>query len=70
MTDPARTDDLPWWLRPGPETCPHCLRGYHLEVGYHCVDCDGPVCPFCVVSVRATETVHYCPDCRPDGGRP
>ena len=54
--------ERPWWLTPGPEECPHCLRTYHVEVGYRCTDCDGPICPFCVVTVRETETVH-CPDC-------
>ena len=64
MTTTERHDP-PWWLEAGSETCPHCLRRHHVEVGYRCAVCDGPMCPFCVVTVRRTETVHVCPDCSP-----
>lgn len=63
----GRAGTFTWALEPGPEECPHCLRGFHLEVGYHCADCDAPVCPVCVVVVRERSVV-VCPDCVPHGG--
>lgn len=57
--------DRPWWLEAGPERCAHCLRSHHLEVSVRCVDCDEPICPFCVVTVRATRTT-FCPSCAPE----
>ncbi len=56
--------DPPWWLEPGPEHCDFCQYSFHYEAGYHCVHCDRPVCPVCVVSVRAEHTVT-CPECGP-----
>lgn len=58
----ADTADMPWWLEPGPEHCSHCLRAHHLEVSVRCVQCDQPVCPLCVVTVRRAETI-VCPSC-------
>ncbi len=52
----------PWWLEPGPEECAFCLHGYHYEAGYHCIECDRPLCPVCVIEVRETHSV-VCPDC-------
>lgn len=49
----------PWWLD-GDEDCPHCEQRYALEMEVRCVDCDAPICPFCVVRVRARV---YCPQC-------
>jgi hypothetical protein len=43
----------PWWAHGGSERCPRCLQLYAYEVETRCVDCDGPLCPFCVVSVTA-----------------
>lgn len=60
------TDPIPWWLAPGPETCEFCLRAYHVEAGYRCIDCDQPVCPLCVVTIRETRVVA-CPHCRTEG---
>lgn len=52
----------PWWLEPGAETCQFCERPFHYEAGYHCVHCDRPICPSCVLEVHETrETV--CPEC-------
>lgn len=55
-----------WALEPGPEECGFCLRGFHLEVAYRCADCDEPVCPVCVVTVRA-RGVTLCPECHDAG---
>lgn len=60
------TGGAAWSLEPGPETCDFCLRGFHLEIGYHCADCDRPICPVCVVTVRARGVV-LCPECHRDG---
>ncbi len=57
----------PWWLAGGWHVCEHCLQRYAVEVEYRCVACDGPVCPLCVVVVRAEAEV-FCPDCAPAGG--
>jgi|TARA_R100000353_G_scaffold150273_1_gene108682 hypothetical protein len=54
--------DSPWWLEPGAEHCDFCQHRYHYEAGYHCVYCDRPVCPVCVVWVRAEHAVA-CPEC-------
>jgi len=63
MTDEGdRNRRWAWWSEPGPDLCSHCLRDYHLEVGYHCAACDEPVCPVCVVTVRPRGAV-LCPRC-------
>lgn len=58
-------DERPWWLTAGPARCTHCLRSHHIEIGIRCTACDEPVCPFCVVTVRETETL-LCPSCEPE----
>jgi DNA-directed RNA polymerase subunit RPC12/RpoP len=63
----ATARDLPWWLTAGTEQCEFCLRWYRLEAAYYCVDCDRPVCPVCVTTVRASGAVR-CPGCRPPEG--
>ena len=56
---PAAEGRGAWWLA-GDEDCPHCDQRYAVEMEVRCVDCDAPICPFCVMRV----TVHsYCPDC-------
>lgn len=55
-------NSTPWWLDPGPQECEFCLLHYHYEAGYHCIECDRPLCPACVVEIRATRTV-VCPEC-------
>ena len=62
MTDQPQHGATPWWLMPGTEFCEFCLHTYQFEVGYYCVECDGPVCPLCVIEVRATRRV-VCPNC-------
>lgn len=57
-----------WWLEGGTEQCPVCLQRYAYEVEYRCVDCDAPVCPFCVVAVRRTGRA-WCPGCAPEPKR-
>ncbi len=54
--------ETPWWLEPGPETCQHCQGTFHYEAGYHCFQCDSPICPVCVVELHETRQVS-CPDC-------
>lgn len=51
-----------WWSEPGPATCDFCMVRFHLEAGYHCSDCDRPICPICVLRVRERRTV-ICPQC-------
>lgn len=49
------------------ESCPHCHQSYVYELEVRCVDCDGPMCPLCVVELRGrVET--WCPGCPPDAG--
>lgn len=50
----------PWWLS-GEEACSACEQSYALEMEYRCVECDAPLCPVCVVTVR--ERVTLCPEC-------
>lgn len=66
MNRQAQPGDPPWWSDPGPDLCNFCLQTFHVEVGYHCADCDQPVCPVCVVHVHERRTV-ICPDCGEDG---
>lgn len=56
----------PWWSEPGPEVCEFCLQAFHLEAGYHCIDCDRPICPVCVVTLRERRAVS-CPQCTQQG---
>lgn len=53
-----------WWNQPGPDECEFCHRPFHVEVGYYCADCDRPVCPVCVVTVR---DCIACPECCTQG---
>ena len=57
-----------WWAVGGTERCPACLQLYAYEVEVRCVDCDGPLCPLCVVEVRAEALLRRCPDCCGEGG--
>jgi len=43
--------------------CPHCLEVHVTDVVAVCVECDGPVCHFCVLTVE--HDARICPDCRP-----
>lgn len=43
------------------QTCPFCLQLYPYEVEYRCVQCDEPVCPFCIVEVKLEQ--RCCPSC-------
>lgn len=60
--DNSRVMPLPWWLADGEEVCEHCLQRYAYEVEVRCVACDAPLCPQCVIEVRATRE-SYCPGC-------
>jgi len=53
-----------WWLSGGSQQCRYCLGWYAWEVALHCIDCDAPVCPLCVVRRRA-ERLVACPACGP-----
>lgn len=53
--------ELPWWLG-GDESCEFCLQQYDIELEYRCVECDHPICPMCVVTIRETRRV-LCPQC-------
>lgn len=55
---PGSPTNVVSWIAQGEETCPHCGQTYAYEVERTCVECDEPVCPFCVVIVR--EETH-CP---------
>lgn len=59
--------ETPWWLEAGEETCPFCQRHYHYEAGYHCVRCDRPICPLCVVVLQRHQEVR-CPECGEESG--
>ena len=45
------------------EQCAHCLQLYAYEAQVHCVRCDGPACPFCVVRI---DTELICIGCTED----
>jgi hypothetical protein len=61
MAVPVR--ELPWWAAGGSERCPRCLQLYAYEVEYRCVDCDGPLCPFCAVTASVEVRDVRCGDC-------
>lgn len=44
----------------GTDHCPDCAQTYAYELEARCVDCDAPMCPFCVVMVRGH---RRCPTC-------
>ncbi len=49
------------WVLDEDERCEQCEQTYALELEVRCVICDGPVCPFCVVSLGETPR---CPEHR------
>lgn len=57
-----------WWNEPGPDYCEFCHHTFQVEVGYHCIECDRPVCPLCFVAVRERHVV-MCPECKPSEGQ-
>lgn len=61
MVTPVR--ELPWWAHGGSERCPRCLQLFAYEVEYRCVECDGPLCPFCAVSVTVEVREVRCHGC-------
>lgn len=66
MSRDAIEADTPWWLESGSETCQFCLRTFHYEAGYHCIHCDQPICPICVIELEETRDT-ICPACRDEG---
>lgn len=64
MSRARRERTRAWWRERGPQVCGHCHHGYHVEMASWCVDCDEPVCPVCVVTIRARRVV-LCPACAP-----
>jgi hypothetical protein len=49
-----------WWSRDA--HCEFCSQGYAYGAQYHCIHCDRPICPLCIV-VRGKKHRHYCPQC-------
>jgi hypothetical protein len=49
-----------WWEEAGPDYCEFCQHAFRVEVGFHCADCDRPICPVCVIRVREWAA---CPEC-------
>lgn len=65
MNARRRSPEAPaWWNAPGPDYCAFCQHFFQVEVGYHCVECDRPVCPLCIVTLREQHAV-VCPECKP-----
>lgn len=63
MTTPPRRPRTVLSRRGDPsENCPHCREGYVYELELRCVECDGPMCPLCVVQVKGA-VGHICPVC-------
>lgn len=63
MNGPASNQaQPPWWLETGPEHCEFCLHSHYYEAVYHCVGCDRPMCPVCVIELRETHTL-ICSEC-------
>lgn len=56
----------PFWADPGPDICDFCEFFYYTEVGYHCTECDRPVCPSCMVTLYEFRAV-LCPECSEEG---
>ncbi len=63
MPDPSR----PTLLAPETERCDFCLQPYVYELEFRCFDCDRPICPICVVTIRARRESR-CPECVPGEG--
>lgn len=63
MSDDALQSTTPWWLEPGAQNCDFCQRTFHYEAIYHCVHCDRPICPFCVVEVVREKQGIVCSEC-------
>lgn len=61
MTE-RRASSRPYWIS-GEELCAYCLHGYAQAVQSHCVACDEPVCPQCVVVVLDPDREFLCPVC-------
>ena len=57
-----RSSGIAWWNEAGPDRCEFCRHAFCVEVGFHCADCDRPVCPLCVITVRERQIV-VCPAC-------
>lgn len=53
-----------WWVEGGTEVCDVCAQRYAYQLEYRCYDCDSPICPVCVITVRQ-EGRSYCPGCGP-----
>lgn len=62
----SKTAAAQWWDAPGPDHCQFCQHGFHVEIGYYCVECDRPVCPLCAIAVHEDRTV-LCPHCSAAG---
>ncbi|SDL63995.1 hypothetical protein SAMN05661010_02200 [Modicisalibacter muralis] len=58
--DPVQS--TPWWLELGAQACDFCQRTFHYEAIYHCVHCDRPICPFCMMEIRESREVT-CSEC-------
>jgi hypothetical protein len=54
----TRSTATPWWLEPGEGSCATCLGEVHHEILVYCEDCDGPICPTCVVEIRETRALR------------
>jgi hypothetical protein len=52
---------LSWWLEVGTEVCHGCGHTYAHRTETFCIDCDGAVCPICVVTTETFDLV--CPHC-------
>ena len=55
---------LPWWLTGREEHCAGCGQAHAHGVTVHCVACDQPFCPVCVVVV---EGEAFCSSCHVEG---
>lgn len=55
-----------FWADPGPDTCGFCEIFYYAEMGYHCTECDRPMCPSCVATLYEFRAV-LCPECCEEG---
>lgn len=53
-----------WWIEGGTEVCDVCGHPHAYELEYRCYDCDAPICPVCVVTVRRAGHA-FCPGCVP-----
>jgi hypothetical protein len=58
-----------WLWSDWQEQCPSCLQSYAMDMGRRCAECDGVVCPFCIVAIEAQWVCGACKESADDSPR-